>query len=225
MTTKKSTHLSFKLEKLESGSKKKFSLIKQNSLTKKYYENVLACDLILKQNYTNIMQLAHLEKIALNTTSKNYVNDKKDLLFTLAALELISGKKPQLTYARESIANFKIRQHQILGCKVVLRENLMYGFLDKLSKIIFPRCTKEMSLISVYTKKKYTSNSRTFTFGFKNLMIFPELENHYQLVENFRGINLTFVLSDLKKKNSFSCLDKSKEILLLLSGFQLPLVI
>ena len=60
MTTKKSTHLFSKPEKVESRSKKKFSLIKQNSLTKKYYENIVACDLILKQNYTNIMQLARL---------------------------------------------------------------------------------------------------------------------------------------------------------------------
>lgn len=228
MTIKKSTSLSSKLEKLQAGSPKTFSLMKQNSLTKKYYEEILACDLIIKQNYTNIMQLVRLEKISLNTTSKNYVNEKKDLLFTLAALELISGQKPQLTYARKSIANFKIRQHQILGCKVVLRENLMYGFLDKLSKIIFPRCTKEMSLISDHTKKKYNfpvKNTRTFTFGLKNLMIFPELENHYQLVETFRGINLTFVLSDFKQKNSFGCVNNSKDILLLLSGFQLPLIV
>nr|AST08893.1 50S ribosomal protein L5 [Micractinium conductrix] len=227
MTTKKSTHLFSKPEKVESRSKKKFSLIKQNSLTKKYYENIVACDLILKQNYTNIMQLARLEKISLNTTSKNYVNDKKHILFTLAALELISGQKPQLTYARKSISNFKIRQHQILGCKVILRENLMYGFLDKLSKIIFPRCTKEMSLISDYTQKKHISpskNSRTHTFGLKNLMIFPELENHYQLVDNFRGITLTFVLSDFKQKKASSCRDNSKEIVLLLSGFQIPLL-
>jgi large subunit ribosomal protein L5 len=219
MTTKKSTHLSTKLEKLGTISTKKFSLLKQNSLTKKYYENIIACDLILKQNYTTIMQLARLGKISLNTTSKNYVNDKKYILFTLAALELISGQKTQLTYARKSVANFKIRQHQILGCKVVLRENLMYAFLDKLSRIIFPR-------IRDYTKKKHISQSnnlRTYTFGLKNLMIFPELENHYQLVENFRGMNLTFVLSDLKQKKYLNSLDKSKDVILLLSGLQLPL--
>jgi large subunit ribosomal protein L5 len=219
MTTKKSTHLSTKLEKLGTISTKKFSLLKQNSLTKKYYENIIACDLILKQNYTTIMQLARLGKISLNTTSKNYVNDKKYILFTLAALELISCQKPQLTYARKSVANFKIRQHQILGCKVVLRENLMYAFLDKLSRIIFPR-------IRDYTKKKHIFQSndlRTYTFGLKNLMIFPELENHYQLVENFRGMNLTFVLSDFKQKKYLNSLDKSKDVILLLSGLQLPL--
>lgn len=208
-------------------------LLNQNNLSKKYYENILAYDLILKQNYKNIMQLTRIEKILLNTTSKSYVTDKKFILFTLAALELLSGQKPKLTYARKSIANFKIRQHQILGCKVVLRKNLMYAFLDKLSRIIFPR-------IRDFTKKKInrepkqilfsikkiiptkSSKLKAYTYGLKNLMIFPELENHFQLVENFRGMNLTFVLSRFNNTINLNNTEKYKELILILSGFQLP---
>lgn len=240
MNTKKSNLLFSKSEFFGTISKHNYLLINQNNLSKKYYQNILAYDLILKQNYKNIMQLTRLEKILLNTTSKNYVHDKKFILFTLVALELLSGQKPKLTYARKSIANFKIRQHQILGCKVVLGKNLMYPFLDKLSRIIFPRIRdgsnffkkigktkKKMTLESKQTflsiKKKTPTKSyklKAYTYGLKNLMLFPELENHYQLVEIFRGMNLTFVLSGSTNKLNSNLTEKSKE--LILSGFQLP---
>ena len=229
MTTKKIKHL---------------PILKNNlitNLSKNYYEKVLTYDLILKQNYTNIMQLPRIEKIVLNTTSKNYVNDKKYILFTLAALELLSGQKPQLTYAKKSVANFKIRQHQILGCKVVLRKNLMYIFLEKLSRIILPRIrdsAKKNHMTQInqnlefsHSLKKnffgpYSTKSKEFiayTFGLKNLMMFPELENHFELVENFRGMNLTFVLSACPNANFKNQTDNSIELLLILSGLQIPL--
>lgn len=231
MTTKKIKHL---------------PILKTNlitNLSKNYYEKVLMYDLILKQNYTNIMQLPRIEKIVLNTTSKNYVNDKKYILFTLAALELLSGQKPQLTYAKKSVANFKIRQHQILGCKVVLRKNLMYIFLEKFSRIILPRIRDSAKKnymtqinqnvdLSNFQKKKffgpYSTQSKSkkviaYTFGLKNLMMFPELENHFELVENFRGMNLTFVLSACPTEKFRNQTDNSTELLLILSGLQIPL--
>lgn len=218
MNTKKLKNLELPVDKY------KFLGLTRDNFSKKYYQNILAYDLILKQNYTSIMQLPRVEKILLNTTSKTYVTDKKYILFTLAALELLSGQKPQLTYAQKSIANFKIRQHQIMGCRVVLRENQMYTFLDKLSKIIFPRIrdySKRKLLTQINTNALFTSNwhldkntkMSAHTFGFQNLMIFPELENHFELVDNFRGMNLTFVLSNSNKTSSR----------LLLSAFQLPL--
>lgn len=230
MNTKKSNNLVTQSDNLETLFNDKFLLINQSNLSKKYYQNILAYDLILKQNYTSIMQLTRIEKISLNTTSKSYVVDKKYLLFTLAALELISGQKPQLTYAKKSVANFKIRQHQILGCKVVLRKTLMYAFLERLSKIIFPRIrdsSKQKYIIQtnqpfLFAKKKNSTEYNTFTFGLKNLMIFPELENHFQLVDNFRGMNLTFVLRGFNNKKFLNHNNKVKQLLLVLSGFQLP---
>jgi len=198
----------------------------RKSLSKKYYQDILIFDLILKQNVTTVMQLPRVDKIVLNTTSKNYVNDKKFINSTLGALELLSGQNVQLTNSRKSIANFKIRQDQILGCKVVLGENSMYSFLDKLAKIIFPRIrdySKNNSLLQknrnhpVFPCKQGELQGEqlskiAYNFGLQNMMIFPELENHYDLVEIFRGMNCTFVLSNCTPKTS----------LLLLSGFQLP---
>jgi len=196
-----------------------FFFTNQENSSKKHYQHIIVYDLILKHNYTTVMQLPRVEQIILNTTSKNYLNDKKLILFTLTALECFSGQKPQLTYAQKSIANFKIRQSQLLGCKVVLCNHLMYNFLEKLSKLIFPR-------IRDYSKKKQQQlNSKNFSiisnkqnkslhnFGFHNLMIFPELENNFELVTSFNGMNLTFVFSNSDKKTRK----------LLLSGFQMPL--
>ena len=213
-----------KLNNLELPSKKtQFLLQNRDNFSKKYYENIIAYDLLLKQNYSSIMQLPCIEKIILNTTSKVYVNDKKYIFLSLAALELISGQKAQLTYARNSIANFKIREHQIIGCKVVLRDNQMYTFLDKLSKIIFPRIreySKKKSITNLNQSTVYRTNLHyekklklsAHSFGFQNMMIFPELENHFELVTQFRGMNCTFVLSNCNKTSP----------LLLLSAFQLP---
>lgn len=189
------------------------------SLTRKYYQHIMAYDLILKQNVTTPMQIPRIDKIVLNTTSRNYVNDKKHIISTLGALELISGQKPQLTYAQKSIANFKIRQHQILGCKLILHETSMYLFLDKLIKIIFPRIREypqKKSLLKnnyLLMDQKKKNQLVAHTFGFNNLMIFPELENHYELVDFFRGMNCTFVFSNSTPKTKN----------LLLSGYQLPI--
>lgn len=195
-----------------------FLSINGENSSKQFYQEILSYDLILKQNYTTIMQLPRLDKIVLNTTSKTYVNEKKNILFTLAALELISGQKPQLTYARKSVANFKVRQDQIIGCKVILRENLMYVFLDKLSKVIFPRIREipnKKNLAQINKKRLESSKLAASSFGLKNLMIFPELEKHYELVDNFRGMTVSLVLSNST--------NKSIDLSLILSGFQLPI--
>ena len=188
-------------------------------LSKNYYHEILAYDLLLKQNVSSIMQLPVLDNIVLNTTSKIYVQDKKQSVSTLAALELISGQKSQFTFAKKSIANFKIREDQLLGCHVVLHKKKMYLFLEKLSKIVFPRDAVLKKSGSDFTKKErkdfqFSKQKAKFakSFGFQNMMHFPELEKHYELVENFRGLTCTFVM---KQATPRLCA-------LLLSGFQLP---
>lgn len=214
------------------GEKNKKSVFRNSpNLSKNYYQKILTYDFILKQNYTSIMQLPRMEKIVLNASSKNYLQEKKNLLVTLAALECISGEKPQLTYAKKSVANFKIRQHQLLGCKIVLRENLMYAFLTKFSRILLPSLRDSLTpkeflqrnQESFLTKKQTQKLARFigYSFGLKNLMIFPELEKHFELVENFRGINFTFVVSHFRSKDSRN--RQSADLRLLLSGFQIPI--
>ncbi len=189
----------------------------RDSLSKKYYQHVVAYDLLLKQNYETIMQLPRLDKIVLNTTSKLYSSDKKYILFTLAALELISGQKPQLTFARKSIANFKIREAQILGCQAILHQNQMYNFLDKLCKIILPRIRETAEKKSLVQSQQFQKSNQlvAWSFGLKTLLLFPELETHYDLVETFRGMDVTFVCSNATQKTSR----------LLLSALQLPVLI
>jgi len=181
-------------------------------LSEKFYQSIISYDLILKQNFKTPMQLPCLDKIVLSTTSKNYVLEKKNLLVTLAAFELISGQKPKLTLAKQSVSNFKIRQDQILGCKVVLQKKLMYEFLDKLSQIIFPRLREHKKKQINACRLRKVQGFCSLNYGIQNLMTFPELENHYELVDSFKGMNLTIIMSNSTPQISF----------LILTGFQLP---
>ena len=120
------------------------SLSYQRPLTNKnrlklYYDHVICQDLILKQNYTTIFQLPSFKKVTINTSSKLYLVDKKYIVPSILGVELITGQKPKLTYAKKSIASFKIRENQLLGCKVTLRGASLYLFLDVLITMILPR--------------------------------------------------------------------------------------
>ena len=188
-------------------------------MTTTYYKSIIAYDLIIKQNYTSVMQLARLDKIVLNTTSK--LTDKNFMVMTLSALELLSGQKAKLTYARKSIANFKIREHQLIGCHVILRKALMYNLLYKLCKMIFSssRDSKKSQLAKKLKPLIPTTNTTTTTLriaahsiGLTNLLIFPELETNYDIVQGFHGMTVTFVFSHSTTIQSS----------LVLSGFQVP---
>lgn len=188
------------------------SLLNQIPLTNKnrfklYYDHVICQDLILKQNYSTIFQLPSFKKVIINTSSKLYLIDKKYIAPSILGVELITGQKPKLTYAKKSIASFKIRENQLLGCKVTLRGAPLYLFLELVVTIILPRL-RDFSGISLKSFDKYGN----FSLGFSNLMIFPELENHFEFFELFKGLNINFSLSG-------SDLD---EISLLYTAFQLP---
>ena len=177
------------------------------TISLKYYQQIICRDLLLKQNYSNVMELPSVNKINLNTSSSLFVQDKKYILPALVALEFITGQKIKYTSAKKSIATFKIRQNQVLGCKITLRNQYMYKFLSKFLVIIAPRI-RDFSGIS--TKK--LENLSYFTIGIKNLMIFPELENHFELFETCRGLNISFGIST----------KKANDAILLLSAFQIP---
>jgi len=174
---------------------------------KLYYSNIICQDLILKQNYNTIFEIPSFKKIILNTTSKHYMNNKKSIISALLGLELITGRKPKLTYAKNSIASFKLRNNQLLGCKVTLRGAALYNFLDLIITIILPRL-RDFSKISINSFKKPIN----YSLGFRNLLIFPELEDHFELFELFKGFNINFIMSS---SNISDCS-------LLSSAFQLP---
>jgi large subunit ribosomal protein L5 len=182
-------------------------LEKNTNRFKLYYNHIICQDLILKQNYSTIFQLPSFKKITINTSSKLFLIDKKYIVPSILGLEMITGQKPKLTYAKKSIASFKIRENQLLGYKVTLRGPSLYLFLDLLFSIVLPRL-RDFSGISRKSFDKYGN----FSLGLSNLMIFPELENYFDFFEFFRGLNINFSVSG----------SNLQEITLLYTAFQLP---
>ena len=135
--------------------------------TDSYYRQVISQDLIYKQNYHNIMELPKIEKLVINSTSKSFIEDRKNITKTLLGLEMICGQKLKISTALKSIAGFKIRQGQTIGCKVTLRKHCLSGFLDKLILVILPRFNN-------FTGKKIPIDNH-YSIGLTDLRMFPEL--------------------------------------------------
>ena len=188
------------------------SLLSQNpdpfQIISKYYHIIISQDLLLKQNYSNIMEIACIQKVICSSTSKVYVFEKKHTLPAALALEWISGQKAVWTYAKKSIAAFKVRENQIMGCKVDLRHTQMYNFLGKWCRILSPRLREN----TYHPRDLFFHTQAPFSLGIKNVLLFPELEGHYGLMDHVKGLCLNFVVNTKNQKES----------LLLLSAFQWP---
>lgn len=156
-------------------------------------------------SYSSVMQIPRLEKIVLNMGVGDALADSKYLDVAVKELELIAGQKPIVTTAKKSIAGFKLREGNKIGCKVTLRGDNMYAFLEKLVKISLPR-VRDFRGIS----KGSFDGRGNYTLGIKEQLIFPEVE--YDNVIKTRGLDVVIVTT--AKTN--------KEGLALLSGFGLP---
>ena len=132
----------------------------------------------------NVMQIPRITKITLNMGVGEAVGDKKVLESAMADLEKISGQKPVQTKARKSIANFKIRDGWPIGCKVTLRQQRMYEFLDRLISIAIPR-VRDFRGIS----PKSFDGRGNFAMGVTEQIIFPEID--YDQVDALRGLDIT----------------------------------
>ena len=150
------------------------------------YNNEISKNLMAKFNYKSIMQLPKMEKIVLNIGVGDGVTNSKLLDEAVEELTLISGQKPIITKAKKSIAGFKIREGQAIGCKVTLRGERMYEFLDKLVSISLPR---------VRDFRGVPNNSfdgrGNYTLGVKEQLIFPEID--FDKVNKLRGMDIVFV--------------------------------
>jgi ribosomal protein L5 len=126
---------------------------------KKHYNNIVCYDLIFKDHFINIMQLPKIDNIILNIgLGKNAILDKKQIVTTLTALELITGQKSCQTRAKKSIDKFKLRQNMPIGCKVTLRNKNMFNFMDKLTNKVLPNMDEISDLIaSTETRRKKTN--------------------------------------------------------------------
>ena len=170
-----------------------------NRLQEKYLNEVKPA-LIKKFNYTSSMQAPKVAKIVLNIGVGEAVAEPKQLEDAVAELTQIAGQKPVITKAKKSIANFKLREGTAIGCKVTLRGERMYEFLDKLVSISLPR-VRDFRGVSTTA----FDGRGNYTLGVKEQIIFPEIQ--YDKVSKVRGMDIVIVTT--AKTN-----EEAKELLL-----------
>lgn len=151
---------------------------------REYYKESVLPALLEQFEYKSVMQAPKLSKITLNMGVGGAVADKKVLQNALADLEKISGQKPVVTLARKSIAGFKIRDDMPIGCKVTLRSDRMYEFLDRLISISIPRIRDFRGL-----SPKSFDGRGNYSLGIKEQIIFPEID--YDKIDVLRGLDIT----------------------------------
>ena len=156
-------------------------------LKKKYSEEILP-SLPEKVGRKNILALPKLEKIVINMGVGEAVQDKKNLADAVESLGLIAGQKPVVTKARKSIANFRLREGQAIGCKVTLRGDRMFEFLDRLLSLVLPR-VRDFRGVS----EKAFDGRGNYSLGLNEYLVFPEL-NPDKFTRS-QGMNIVFVTS------------------------------
>ena len=151
-------------------------------LKKKYNEQIRS-KLKEEFGYTNDMQIPKIDKVVINMGVGEAVADSKKIKTALAEMEKIAGQKPVATKARKSIAGFKLREDMLIGCKVTLRQDRMYEFLDRLTNIALPRVKDFRGL----NGKSFDGNGN-FAMGLKEQLVFPEI--NYDDVDDIRGMDI-----------------------------------
>ena len=167
---------------------------------KEKYVNEIVPSLMQKYNYTSVMQAPKLEKIEINIGVGDATTNSKLLDAAVNELELITGAKPVVTKAKKSIAGFKLREGQAIGCKVTLRGEKMYTFLEKLIRISLPR-VRDFRGVS----PKAFDGRGNYTLGIKEQMIFTEIE--YDNIVKSRGMDIVFVTSAKTNEEAFDLLN------------------
>lgn len=149
-----------------------------------YYRDTVAPQLMAQFNYRNVMQVPRLVKITLNMGVGEAVGDKKILEHAQRDMTMIAGQKPIVTHARKSIAGFKIRQGWPIGCKVTLRRERMYEFLDRLITVAIPRIRDFRGL-----NPRSFDGRGNYSLGVREQIIFPEID--YDQIDALRGMDIT----------------------------------
>lgn len=172
---------------------------------KEKYNNEIKKDLQSKYNYKSVMEVPKLNKIVINIGVGDASHNSKMLEVAMKELEIISGQKPVATKAKKAIAGFKIREGQPIGCKVTLRGENMYNFLDKLISITLPRVRDFRGL----SNKAYDGRGN-YTLGLTEQLIFSEI--NYDDVVKVRGMDIVFVTTAKTNEEAHD----------LLNGFGMP---
>ena len=174
---------------------------------RKKYDEQIAKAMTDKFGYKNVMEIPKIEKITLNMGVGEGSQDKKKVQTAAAEMELISGQKPVITKAKKSIAQFKLREGMPIGCKVTLRRERMYEFLDRLITVAMPRIRDFRGL-----NAKSFDGRGNYAMGLKEQIIFPEIS--YDQIEKVRGMDI--IVTTTAKT------DEEARELLRLFGFPFP---
>ena len=161
-----------------------------------------------KFGYKNVMEVPRIEKITINMGVGEGSQDKKKVQIAAEEMALISGQKPVITKAKKSIAQFKLREGMPIGCKVTLRRERMYEFLDRLITVAMPRIRDFRGL-----NPKSFDGRGNYAMGLKEQIIFPEIS--YDQIEKVRGMDI--IVTTTAKTD-----DEARELLRLF-GFPFPL--
>ena len=180
------------------GAGNKVSAIQPRLKTK--YENEVRKALMEKYNYSSTMQIPGLSKIVVNIGCGDATQDGKRLEEAVSELTQITGQKPIITKAKKSIASFKLREGQEIGCKVTLRGVRMWDFYDKLVSIALPR-VRDFRGVS----KNAFDGRGNYTLGIKEQLIFPEID--YDKVQKVRGMDIVIVTTARTDEEAFTLLD------------------
>jgi large subunit ribosomal protein L5 len=150
---------------------------------RKHYDDVIRARMMKEFNYANPMQVPRLDKIVINMGVGETTSDTKKIDAAVADMTAIAGQKPVITRAKKSIAGFKVRENMPLGCKVTLRRDRMYEFLDRLVTIALPRVRDFRGLSG-----KSFDGRGNYALGIKEQLIFPEI--NYDKIDEVRGMDI-----------------------------------
>ena len=165
-----------------------------------YYKETVVPHLLEKFSYDNVMEVPKVTKITLNMGVGEAVGDKKVMARAVGDMEAIAGQKAIVNNARKSVASFKIRDGWPVGCKVTLRRERMYEFLDRLVNIAIPRIRDFRGL-----NRKSFDGRGNYSMGVKEQIIFPEIE--YDKVDAIRGMDITITTSARTDEEGRALLD------------------
>jgi large subunit ribosomal protein L5 len=170
-----------------------------------YYKETVVPQLQEKFSYSNIMEVPRLTKITLNMGVGEAVGDKKVMDRAVGDMTAVAGQKPIVTFARKSVASFKIRDGWPVGCKVTLRRERMYEFLDRLVNVAIPRIRDFRGL-----NRRSFDGRGNYSMGVKEQIMFPEID--YDQIDMIRGMDITITTTA----------KTDEEALALLQAFSFP---
>jgi len=176
------------------------------SRLKEFYKDTVVSQLMDQFGYKSVMEVPRLEKITLNMGIGEAIGDKKIVQNAVSDMEKIAGQKPVVCNARLSVAGFKVREGWPIGCKVTLRRERMYDFLDRLVSIAIPRIRDFRGL-----KANAFDGRGNYSMGIQEQIIFPEID--YDQIDAIRGMDIAFTTSA----------KSDDEARALLTAFNLPL--